>query len=46
MTGEYPLRFDGNGTIAGILRDAADEMPVDYIVNRNAYARVVTTVKS
>jgi len=43
MTGEYPLRFDGNGTIAGILAAMqSDEMPVDYIVNRNAYVEAVT----
>ncbi|PWK60044.1 M16 family metallopeptidase [Roseicyclus mahoneyensis] len=43
MTGEYPLRFDGNGTIAGILAAMqSDDMPVDYIVNRNAYVEAVT----
>jgi zinc protease len=43
MTGAYPLRFDGNGTIAGILAGMqADEMPADYIVNRNAYIEAVT----
>jgi len=43
MTGEYPLRFDGNGTIAGILAAMqSDAMPADYIVNRNAYVEAVT----
>lgn len=43
MTGEYPLRFDGNGTIAGILAAMqSDDMPVDYITNRNAYVEAVT----
>jgi zinc protease len=43
MTGEYPLRFDGNGRIAGILAGMqADGMPADYIVNRNDYVRAVT----
>ena len=43
MTGEYPLRFDGNGTIAGILAAMqSDGMPVDYITNRNAYVEAVT----
>jgi zinc protease len=43
MTGEYPLRFDGNGRIAGILAAMqSDQMPVDYIVNRNAYIEAVT----
>jgi len=43
MTGEYPLRFDGNATIAGILAAMqSDEMPADYIENRNAYVEAVT----
>ena len=43
MTGEYPLRFDGNGTIAGILAAMqSDGMPVDYIENRNDYVSAVT----
>ncbi len=43
MTGEYPLRFDGNGTIAGILAAMqSDDMPADYIVNRNDYIEGVT----
>jgi zinc protease len=36
LTGAYPLRFDGNGRIAGILAGMqADGMPVDYIATRN-----------
>lgn len=43
MTGEYPLRFDGNARIAGILAAMqSDDMPVDYIENRNDYVRAVT----
>ena len=43
MTGEYPLRFDGNGTIASILASMqSDDMPVDYITNRNSYVEAVT----
>jgi len=43
MTGEYPLRFDGNARIAGILAAMqADDMPADYIENRNDYVRAVT----
>ncbi len=43
MTGEYPLRFDGNARIAGILAAMqSDGMPADYIVNRNDYVSAVT----
>ena len=43
MTGEYPLRFDGNARIAGILAAMqADDMPADYIENRNDHVRAVT----
>lgn len=43
MTGEYPLRFDGNGRIAGILAAMqSDDIPVDYVTNRNAYIEAVT----
>jgi zinc protease len=43
MTGAYPLRFGGNGQIAGILAGMqADGMPVDYIATRNDNVRAVT----
>jgi zinc protease len=43
LTGAYPLRFDGNGRIAGILAGMqADGMPVDYILSRNDYVEAVT----
>ncbi len=43
MTGAYPLRFDGNERIAGILAGMqADGMPVDYIVTRNDQVAAVT----
>ncbi|GAB5449402.1 M16 family metallopeptidase [Gymnodinialimonas sp.] len=43
MTGSYPLRFDGNGTIAGILAAMqADNMPIDYIATRNDNVLAVT----
>ncbi|UWQ95609.1 insulinase family protein [Rhodobacteraceae bacterium M385] len=43
MTGAYPLRFDGNGTIAGILAAMqADNMPIDYIASRNDNVLAVT----
>lgn len=43
LTGEYPLRFDGNAEIAGIL--AGMQMiglPPDYVVNRNSFIEAVT----
>ncbi len=43
LTGEYPLRFDGNGQIANII--VAMQMfgyPLDYIKNRNGYIEAVT----
>jgi zinc protease len=43
LTGEYPLRFDGNADIAGIL--AGMQMiglPPDYVINRNSYIEAVT----
>lgn len=43
LTGEYPLRFDGNGKIASIL--AGMQMiglPRDYVDNRNALVEAVT----
>lgn len=43
MTGAYPLRFDGNGTIAGILAAMqSDNMPLDYIATRNDNVLAVT----
>jgi zinc protease len=43
LTGAYPLRFDGNGRIAGILAGMqADGMPVDYIATRNDRVEAVT----
>jgi len=43
LTGAYPLRFDGNGRIAGILAGMqADGMPVDYIATRNDRVDAVT----
>lgn len=43
MTGSYPLRFDGNDNIAGIL--AGMQMiglPADYVAHRNDMVRAVT----
>lgn len=43
LTGSYPLRFDGNGTIAGILVGMqADGLPIDYPQTRNAQIEAVT----
>lgn len=43
MTGSYPLRFDGNGTIADILVGMQlDGMPIDYVGRRNALIEAVT----
>lgn len=43
MTGAYPLRFEGNGTIAGILAGMQqDGMPTEYINTRNARVDAVT----
>ncbi|WP_022702371.1 M16 family metallopeptidase [Pseudorhodobacter ferrugineus] len=43
LTGSYPLRFDGNGTIAGILVGMqADGLPIDYAQTRNAKIEAVT----
>lgn len=43
MTGAYPLRFDGNSTIAGILAAMqSDNMPLDYIATRNDNVLAVT----
>lgn len=43
LTGEYPLRFDGNAEIASIL--AGMQMiglPSDYVINRNDFIEAVT----
>lgn len=43
MTGSYPLRFDGNDTIAGILVGMQMEgFPIDYPANRNSLIEAVT----
>lgn len=43
LTGAYPLRFDGNAEIAGILVGMqAVGLTSDYIVNRNDYVKAVT----
>jgi len=43
LTGEYPLRFDGNGRIAAILSGMQlIGLPVDYIAGRNAKVEAVT----
>jgi len=43
LTGAYPLRFDGNATIAAILAGMqADGLPIDYIETRNAMIEAVT----
>lgn len=43
LTGSYPLRFDGNGRIAGILVGMmAEGLPVSYVNDRNGYVEAVT----
>ncbi len=43
LTGAYPLRFDGNATIANILVGMQlDNLPVDYIATRNDKVNAVT----
>lgn len=43
LTGEYPLRFDGNGKIAAILGGMQlMEMPADYVNTRNSQIEAVT----
>jgi zinc protease len=43
LTGSYPLRFDGNGSIASILVGMQMEgLPIDYAVTRNAQIEAVT----
>ena len=43
LTGAYPLRFDGNANIAGILSGMqAEGLPIDYAETRNAQVEAVT----
>ncbi|WP_298294406.1 pitrilysin family protein [uncultured Litoreibacter sp.] len=43
LTGAYPLRFDGNSTIAGILVGMQmDDLPIDYVNTRNDKVNAVT----
>ena len=43
ITGSYPLRFDGNGQIAGILTySQTNDFPINYPQNRNSYVEAVT----
>ncbi|MGB1033687.1 MAG: M16 family metallopeptidase [Primorskyibacter sp.] len=43
LTGAYPLRFDGNDAIAGIMVGMQmDDLPIDYIKTRNDKVRAVT----
>lgn len=43
LTGAYPLRFDGNATIAGIMVGMQmQDLPIDYIATRNDQVNAVT----
>ncbi|KMW60153.1 Peptidase, M16 family [Candidatus Rhodobacter oscarellae] len=43
LTGQYPLRFDGNARIAGILVGMqTGDLPIDYIATRNDKVWAVT----
>ncbi|MFG5384004.1 M16 family metallopeptidase [Yoonia sp. R2-816] len=43
LTGEYPLRFDGNSEIAKIMVGMQMiGLPPDYVINRNDYIEAVT----
>lgn len=43
LTGEYPLRFDGNGRIASIMvAMQMEDLPIDYIATRNEKVEAVT----
>ncbi len=43
LTGAYPLRFDGNAKIAGIMVGMQmEDLPIDYIATRNDKVNAVT----
>jgi len=43
LTGAYPLRFDGNARIAGIMVSMQmQDLPIDYIATRNDQVNAVT----
>ena len=43
LTGAYPLRYDGNGTIANILVGMQmDDLGIDYVVTRNDKVEAIT----
>lgn len=43
LTGAYPLRFDGNSQIAGIMVNMQMiDLPPEYVVNRNDFIEAVT----
>lgn len=43
LTGAYPLRFDGNGSIARIMVGMQmEDLPIDYIATRNEKVNAVT----
>lgn len=43
LTGEYPLRFDGNSEIAEIMVGMQMiDLPPEYVINRNDYIEAVT----
>jgi zinc protease len=43
LTGEYPLRFDGNAAIASIMVGMQMiDLPPEYVINRNDYIEAVT----
>ncbi|MGI9369563.1 MAG: M16 family metallopeptidase [Ruegeria sp.] len=43
LTGAYPLRFDGNSQIAGIMVGMQmEDLPIDYIATRNDKVNAVT----
>ena len=43
LTGEYPLRFDGNSEIASIIVGMQmTDLPPSYVLNRNDFIEAVT----